>query len=35
MKTLISSEHAPTTVGPYFASLSVGEWIFLSGPMRL
>jgi 2-iminobutanoate/2-iminopropanoate deaminase len=31
MKTLISSEDAPTTVGPYSPGLSVGEWIFLSG----
>ena len=31
MKTLISSEYAPTTVGPYSPGLSVGEWIFLSG----
>ena len=31
MKTLISSEDAPTTVGPYSPGLSVGEWVFLSG----
>ena len=31
MKTLISSEYAPTAVGPYSPGLSVGEWIFLSG----
>ena len=31
MKTLISSEDAPTTAGPYSPGLSVGEWIFLSG----
>ena len=31
MKTLISSQDAPTTVGPYSPGLSVGEWIFLSG----
>jgi 2-iminobutanoate/2-iminopropanoate deaminase len=31
MKTLISSEDAPTAVGPYSPGLSVGEWIFLSG----
>src|SRR6478672_11074580 len=31
MKTLINSEYAPTTVGPYSPGLSVGEWIFLSG----
>jgi enamine deaminase RidA (YjgF/YER057c/UK114 family) len=31
MKTLISSEHAPTAAGPYSPGLSIGEWIFLSG----
>jgi enamine deaminase RidA (YjgF/YER057c/UK114 family) len=31
MKTLISSEDAPITVGPYSPGLAVGEWIFLSG----
>ena len=31
MKTLISSEEAPTAVGPYSPGLVVGEWIFLSG----
>jgi 2-iminobutanoate/2-iminopropanoate deaminase len=31
MKTLISSERAPTTSGPYSPGLSVGEWIFLAG----
>ena len=31
MKTLISSEHGPTAIGPYSPGLSVGEWIFLSG----
>jgi 2-iminobutanoate/2-iminopropanoate deaminase len=31
MKTLISSEDAPTPVGPYSPGLSVGGWVFLSG----
>ena len=31
MKTLISSDAAPATPGPYSPGLVVGEWIFLSG----
>src|SRR6476646_5304606 len=31
MKTLISSEYAPATAGPYSPGLSFGGWILLSG----
>jgi 2-iminobutanoate/2-iminopropanoate deaminase len=31
MKTLISSESAPTTAAPYSPGVAVGEWILLSG----